>query len=209
VVSSLGMPKFEVKGNQIFVVEKFVASKSSDRASQDVVFASEIFAAVIDGATTTFPCACCGLDAGRLAATNVASTLGSLNEKADLATTLHEIRRGISDTTAALPCGGESWAASMPLLSFSRRQLWVVGDVTVLLDGTQMRWPKKVDRVASDFRAAMVRATLAGGADIAEIRAEDPGRGAIIPLLQAQVAFRNNARAGSYALQRSQRSQPQ
>jgi hypothetical protein len=184
----------------IAVAESFVIGKAPRASScQDAIEVTDRHAAVIDGTTTVDPCTCCGSSAGGRAAAVVANAVRDLPADAALATFLKRAEEELVLATRGLPCGGQGWSASAAVFSAVRREVWVVGDVGVAIDGRFAAHRKAIDEVSARARAAVLRAASLDGVPDRTLLAEDPGRRAILPLLRAQQSFRNRTAAGELA----------
>ena len=178
------------------VVESASFAKSQrDEENEDVIVLTPAFAAIIDGATDKSGLRYGGLTGGRLAAQALASAFENLDPGADINTAVDFLTTRLE--AAVRRAGGNPAAWTCPTASFvcyaaARREIWRVGDSVFRLD-EQIDAPiTLIDRVASEARATLDRALLASGARPEEIRASDPGRDMILPLLRVAGAFQNH-----------------
>lgn len=179
-------------------IERSVVAKVPGTGA-DVIATSASFAAVIDGATVSSPCRCCGRRAGALAADAIARVIETLDADSDLPHFLELVQRRLVRATADLDCAGDGWVASAAVYADSRREVWLIGDATALVNGHAYRMTKRVDQVAAEFRSVVDRAAIAAGSSHDDLRADDVGRSAIRPLLIRQHSFRNNLGAEDLA----------
>lgn len=178
------------------VVEEFVEGKSADRECEDVVIATSDFAAVIDGATDETGTVYEGKAGGLFAAETLATTIDALAPD----TTAREFADQLSSHLAlaaseASHQDGSSarWpSASLVCLSFSRHEIWRIGDCSFLVDGVPNIGTKRVDDAAYGFRAAINASLLAHGTPLEEILASDPGAEFARPLFDLQQQLTNN-----------------
>jgi hypothetical protein len=190
VTEKVGLVVREYARDMYRVVESFLAAKTGHPLDcEDAILATETFAAIIDGATTADG----GRDGsgrtwGRIASETCSAVLASL---APDATVDHALRQ-FSDalTTVSGPDDGPS--ATVVVFSAVRREVWRIGDTSFALDGRpHPPPPKEIDSVLSRVRALELQTQLAEGATVQELRARDPGREMITPLLQRMHVFRN------------------
>ena len=155
------------------VVESFTAAKSGDeRLNEDLLAVTDYAAAVVDGVSghpgTAPP------TMGRMAALAVREAIlgfGPKSRPAEMAAAMNEALTDID---------GEAVAA---VYHHPSRTVVRVGDIAVGIGGTFSLRPKLSDEVAAAARAVLLRTRLDGGADPAELAAQDPGREMIWPLL--------------------------
>lgn len=179
-------------------VERTLVPKGAG-PSADAIGITDHYAAVIDGTTVSEPCVCCGDRAGLLAVDAVLGVIDTLPSGAGLAEFLEQVAATLTNRTAELSCRGRAWVASIAVYSADRREVWLVGDAAVVVDGVHHQHRKRIDAVAAEFRSAVDRAALAGGATVDDLRRDDVGRTAIGALLTRQRHFRNNLAAGELA----------
>jgi len=175
------------------VVEQFIAGKSGVDSDlcEDAIVVTQHFAAVIDGATDKTGCLYGGVKGGRAAALAIASAVEDLPADIDAASAIAVLTAAMAPLAAVGPDDGPS--AAVCIYSQARREVWQVGDVDYVLPGASMlrRPAKDVDQAAAFFRAAILATRLAAGDSEDELRANDPGREAIMPLLREQYRLRN------------------
>ena len=82
------------------------------------------------------------------------------------------------------------------MLSVSRREIWLVGDCQARVGSRWIRNHKDIDSLLAAARAVFLELALANGMDVDELRATDPGRDYIRPLLEQQAVLQNNPGAG-------------
>lgn len=179
------------------VIEQFIEAKSHDgRACEDAVFFSPAYAAVIDGATDKTGRTFAGLPGGLFAARSILATLAGLDADLDIQDFVDEIGNGLLRDIAREardfdPHLEDGPSATLVVYSPARREVWRVGDGSWAIDGRANLGERTIDRTAASARAAFLRARLLRGATLEELRMRDDGRTFILPLLNAQHAFRN------------------
>jgi hypothetical protein len=89
-------------------------------------------------------------------------------------------------------------AAAGAVFSLRRRQVVVITDVWVSVDGVATFYGHDFETVVTQARRALTEAELAAGRSVDELRAEDPGRRAVHQLLVGEAALRNVDADGPY-----------
>lgn len=168
------------------VIETLSVSKTGDEAlNEDAFVVCDDVIAVFDGETNkeqpVVPAP------GRLVVSALADAVRNLPAGCDPETTV----KFLQETVAALPEQGSSMAAVGAVLDFQSRRLTRVGDVAVGINGQFHIRRKLLDEVAATSRAALLRARLSAGWTVDVLRAEDPGREMVLPLLKAAKVWRN------------------
>lgn len=176
----------------IEIIEVHLQGASGDYEScEDVVVSEEEIVAVFDGATDKAAGQKSLPSPGRMAAEALAR---AAVEGARLP--IHRAKEFVdylSDAVASIdgPTESEPPSAVGALLLPGLRQVWSVGDVWRGIDGTFAHDVKELDRIAASARAAHLQCLLAAGEDLDQLRAKDPGRKLILPLLRRASVFRN------------------
>ena len=161
------------------IVEQFVEAKTAGRVCEDMVIVTSDFAAVIDGASDATGMVFDGRSGGRLAAETVVGAITDLEpdstarQFADLAS-----ERLLQAVTVAIGDISDSvrWpAATVVCLSFSRNEIWRIGDCSFVVDGLAHNTSLRVNDAVYSFRAGINAALLASGTPLEEILANDPG----------------------------------
>lgn len=170
------------------LVEAFVLGKDSSVPSEDVIVVTPDFLAVFDGMSS--PLRCAGHPgSGRAfaeAAARALVTLPASVSARDAINVISEAQRSIR-TEHAGPSG-----AVAAILSLTRKEVWRIGDIHVMIGEQNLPAHKDVDAAMALFRAAVNAAHLASGMPLADVLATDPGLVATAPLLQLQPALANN-----------------
>lgn len=89
-------------------------------------------------------------------------------------------------------------AAAGAVFSLHRRQVVVVTDTWVSVDGVATFYGHEFETVVTQARRALTEAELAAGRSVDDLRAEDPGRQAVHQLLLGEAALRNVDADGPY-----------
>jgi hypothetical protein len=180
------------------VIETFIEAKTGDLATcEDLIVESEQFLAVFDGATDKTDARYDGLAGGQFAARNLAETLSRLPPDASAADCVEAMSDRLRQGTAE--CGPmrppeEGPSASVLVFSASRSEIWRVGDCSWAMGDEVHQGSKLIDAIVAAARAALLEALLDSGATVDELRATDPGRAMLMPLLENQHRFRNSER---------------
>ncbi len=170
------------------VVEVSSFSKTGDETlNEDAFIVDDGVIAVFDGETNkgkaVIPAP------GRRVALALADAAGNLPSACDPET----IVKNLQEAVAALSEADPSTAAVGAVLDIRTRRLTRVGDITVGIDGQFHFQRKLLDDIAAASRAALLRTHLLAGWTADALRAEDPGREMILPLLRAATAWRNQS----------------
>lgn len=191
----------------IRVIEQFSEGKSPSRPSEDRLYASDSFCAVIDGSTSKAPPpAADGHTTGWLAATILSQSLRTLPPQTDaIAASRHftsAIARyyadnGLTDTVRRHP--ERRLTASMVVYSHHRREIWLYGDCQFRLAGRTCTHPKTVDTILSGIRADIIHYLLRHGMTKEELQSHDLGRDFIYSALRDQCGFQNAPPDNPYA----------
>jgi hypothetical protein len=186
------------------IVEQFVAGKAADPdLCEDAVVVTARHAAVVDGATDISGRTYDGVAGGRWAMAACQAAIEELPAGIDafsaVAAMTSELDRRLAPGLPVVerPC------ASVTVYSAARREIWQIGDVGFAYRNLcpSVGQPRKaVDRIAADFRAALIAAEVAAGTvDLDEPIGVDPGWSAIQALIARQGALRNTTGPYGYA----------
>lgn len=179
------------------IIEQLVEAKSRDgRESEDVIFSSPAYAAVIDGATDKTGRTFAGLPGGLFAARSILRTIASLDAGLDIRSFVDGLSQGLVEDIARVAPGfdprtDDGPSAALVVYSPARREVWRVGDASWAADGAVHLGDSPIDRATASARAAFLRARIIQGVPVERLRAHDEGRAFIRPLLDMQHAFRN------------------
>jgi hypothetical protein len=80
---------------------------------------------------------------------------------------------------------------SVVVFSKLRREIWRVGDCQFRIGEKLFRTEKRLDSIAAEVRAAYTESLICEGHTIDDLRASDPGRELVLPLIRRAKAFRN------------------
>lgn len=180
----------------LHVIESHVRNRDGGLHGGDAVVVTPHHAAVIDGVTGKTALHFDGLPADQFAARVIADALRTCDPAAEVSTVLTTLGAALTGSLAAL--GFDTGLVSPPaatvgIVALAREELWLVGDITGLLDGrTVTGGAPPTDAVLADLRAAYLHALLAGGANPAELAEADPSQALLAPMLEQQHVFGNH-----------------
>jgi hypothetical protein len=172
------------------VVERCLVGAVSDVDCADVLIRAPDLVGVADGATGK-PWDPPGSPDGRTLALTVAEVLAGprRGSAADAVAACTETIAALFAAAGLAPGSGS--AATVAVLDARSRQVWRVGDVSVLIDGERFPTRPNGERMVAAARALVLTERLAAGANVDELLADDPGRATVQPLLRALVGLRN------------------
>lgn len=179
------------------IIEEYVRSKSdSPDLCEDVIFKSDDFYAVIDGATAKSDVKINGMSSGRFLALTVQEALKELKPKSRAKAAFKTINAHIQSSLIDASYQRSDSASERPtvsivVLSVHRQELWSLGDCQAMVDGQLYRWSKQVDHILAGYRAFITQQALAQGKSIKELQDHDVGREAIRGSLKSQFVFQN------------------
>lgn len=183
------------------ITEQYLKGKFDDaQQCEDVIFVSEDFIAVIDGATSK-SCAIAadqitsGKRAGQLireglsvlpADTDMQSAISNFNQ---LITAYYHQNKG---TKYYWDNPVERLTASTVIYSKNKHELWMIGDCMAMINGELITNHKKVDEVCSGLRSAFITNKLMRNeTTLEQLSKSDAGRDFIMPLLRWSIQFQN------------------
>ncbi|MFF9025163.1 hypothetical protein [Streptomyces eurythermus] len=185
------------------VIEQRVTSKAGLQGPcEDGIVVTPHHAAVIDGATDKSCMHFEGVSGGQFAMQACAQAIANLAPDADASTAVQRLTETLRSRLPDKLSISDRPSAVVAIYSAQRREIWRVGDVSIWYDGMSPRGgahQNRVDFYASGVRAAVLTAELISGRTVEELRGEDYGRAAILPLLVRQGVFANNPDAGEWA----------
>ncbi len=144
--------------------------------------------AVVDGETRKTGGDHGGPDPGATAADILAQGIADLPIDIDLMSACARLSSEIPKRDE----GSQQPAAVAAIIHVPSRRVWQVGDVAVGINGTFDVPKKRLDIIAAEARAALLRALLDAGDDLDNPEI-DPGREMVLPLLRAAWTYRNLA----------------
>lgn len=186
------------------IVEVFTASKTGDDSrNEDAIVITPDFIAVLDGVTSKQCPLVEGMTGGRFAAMAAKRAIERMPPEIEGVAAVRYLGGELRESLAAkmrLSPQVDPPAVVAALYSRARKEIWRVGDLSLLIDGVLHRREKEVDRVASGARALAIEIALSSGTSPEEIACNDIGRNLIMPLLKGQHIFANQSGLYGYAV---------
>jgi hypothetical protein len=177
------------------VLDRFTHSKSRENVgNEDRLAFSDAYIAVIDGATSKNSQTFNGFSGGAYVARIIEDSLSVIQPGLSGSDLIAEISKIVDNHLAQTSRSERRPSAVAAILSLHAKTITRVGDVGVMINGIGAIPQKTIDQIAANARAAFTRAELARGKiKLDTIKRCDPGRAFILPLLEAQYVFQNNA----------------
>jgi len=163
-----------------------VSKRGSSDLNEDVLVISDSVVAVFDGETDKSSTAG-ELSPGRIAALTLAEAVLAVSDLDTPEIAVKRLNESLAGHDGALP----ELVAVGAFLHLATRRIVRVGDVAVGIDACPELPARKIDVVAANARAALLESLLREGRSIDDLRATDPGRELILPLLRAARQWRN------------------
>ena len=185
------------------LIEQFCKSKTGvEQDCEDLVFVSNQYIAVIDGATSKSSARLEGKTGGRIAAECIAHCLAhpSWGAGADARTVVDAIQASLKAFSQNMSHDSVHLCASAVIFSVEKRQVWAVGDCQFMLNGVLYTFGKKVDTILSETRSLAIQMLLASGIKEEELLKEDKAREIIYPLLKMQRVLENKTSEYGYSV---------
>ena len=178
------------------VLESFVMSRAGDiGGGGDATLVSEHYAAVIDGVTGKTRLLFDSLRSDQFAAREVATAIHNLPSEIDGLDAVARISSALRDSVESLGFDSNlvsSPGATLGIVSLEREELWVIGDISALVDGVLLPGaPPPTDAVLCGLRAAYLSSLLLAGASVEDLLRDDPSQRLIEPMLEQQWLFAN------------------
>lgn len=176
------------------ILEHSLCGKWNDPAvCEDELIVRPQLVAVVDGATSKSGRLFHGMSSGQYASQCLARRLRAddIPEKdgTQIFSCLDQCLRASWPTPA--PSEHELPRASAIVYNDYFKQIWVYGDCQCMINGVAHSHTKPVDTLLADLRSFYLEYHLLHGADENSLFREDPGREAIVPLLNMQFSFEN------------------
>lgn len=165
-----------------------IAKSGRPEFNEDALALSNSIVAVFDGETDKSGSSL-RPSAGRQAALTLAEAvleISDIDTPEVAVKRLHEALTGLDGAYSELVAVGA-------FVHLKTRRIVRVGDVAIGINARPQLPPKQIDVIASKARAALLESRLREGHTLDELRAADPGREMILPLLRAARQWRNVA----------------
>ena len=178
------------------VTEAATFSKTGDESeNEDAFLVTDELVAVFDGVTEADPQGD-GPTPGRSAVQALVEATRSL----DLSMPAGEIIAYLHETVAGVADGSEGIGAMGAILDVKSKRIMRVGDIRIGIDGMFDNPFTIWEDDAAMARSTLLRCCLANGQSVDELRANDPGRQMILPLIRASVHLRNREQPYGFAV---------
>ncbi len=180
----------------INIVEKNLIGKRSDQTlCEDGVFINEHFVCVVDGVTSKGKQKWQGkLTSGGYAKEVIIKTMQSLPYDISRDEFFLRLDNELSKAYKAEVQNDDitEWLrACIIVYSDFYREIWLVGDCSLMINGTVFDNSKKIDVLLSELRSFTIQKFLADGGEEDLLYTEDIGRQAITPFINCQLSFEN------------------
>ncbi len=186
-------------GELMRCVERFVASKTgNEETCEDAAGVLSHFAFVVDGGSS--PHRADDPRSGRIAAVAIANALQQTSPRCTAHEAAEFLTRALAEQLRSLGLepdhDGDRPCASLACFSLNRREVWLIGGCQALLitggePGDRLTGEASIDIALASTRALVLATELSRGRSVHELRAQDPGRAFIEPLLRQAYLFRN------------------
>lgn len=175
------------------IIEKLTVSKTgNDDFNEDAYVVTDTIVAVFDGETDKRDVIQEDPSPGRVASQVLTEAVAELSEDFDPEIMVKYLGKAVSSVSNP----EVEHVAVGAILNLSSRCLVRVGDISVGINGVFNCSRKRIDEIAGQARAALLMSELRSGATINYLRATDPGRKMVLPLLRAASKWRNQSDPG-------------
>ena len=172
------------------IIEKLTVSKTgNDSLNEDAYVVTDTVVAVFDGETDKRDAIQGSTSPGRIAAQILAGAAAELPEDIDPEIMVKYLGQAVLSVSKP----EVEPVAVGAILNLNSRCLVRVGDISVGINGAFNCSRKRIDEIAGQARAALLMSELRSGTTMDYLRAADPGRKMILPLLRAASKWRNQS----------------
>ena len=182
------------------IIERFSRGKAGQAGlNEDCLVVTENFIAVLDGVTAKLCPQIDGRSGGRFAVEVATDRIGRFEAGVTAREAVDQLTKALREAVsqkARLEEGVDGPAFGAIIYSKSRREVWRVADLLLMMDGVLYAQEKPIDRITSSARSFMIAAALRQGVSESDILQNDIGRAFIAPMLEKQHFFAN--RPGLY-----------
>lgn len=176
------------------IIEVFRKGKSRNKICEDQYAITDNFVAVIDGVTSKSDFRFDGKTTGRLAADIIKSVIETMPE----CTSLEGFLEGVNERFAMM-CDvypylknnrDKGMQSVCAIYSDYYREIWMIGDCQVMVDGREYHNNKPSDEILSNMRSLVVSCL---SSDHTEQESMDVARGIVLPWILESTKFANDA----------------
>jgi glycerophosphoryl diester phosphodiesterase len=177
------------------IIERFSQGKAGQAGlNEDCLVITENFIAVLDGVTTKLCPHIDGKSGGRFAVEVAAGRIGNFDPGITARKAVDLLGQSLREAVTQkvrLGEGIDGPAFGAIVYSKSRREVWRVADLLLMMDGALHAQEKPIDRITSSARSFMIAAAIRQGVPESDILRNDIGRTFIAPMLEKQHFFAN------------------
>ncbi len=173
------------------IIETFKMPKSNSIDCEDDIIITDGFIAVVDGVTAKTDFKFDGKTPGKLAYELIKESIEQANStdtcQAIISSCNEKIRDAYKSVDFSEDKGQKGIAASAVIYSNHFREIWMIGDCQVLVDGKLYLNPKKSDIVCAEMRSLILHIRKNNSLD----DTKDVGREFVLPWILGATAFAN------------------
>ncbi|MGI5173839.1 hypothetical protein H0R92_09600 [Treponema sp. OMZ 840] len=175
------------------ILESLIKGKTTDGYCEDVLVVTDRFIAVIDGVTSKSDFIYEGKKTGRLAAELVQKAIEQSPADAECSKIIKKCNSIFKDfyKNVDFPYEKQKYGlqAVAAIYSVSKREIWLIGDCQVMVNGKKYTNSRKSDTLFGELRCMLRYLSETNESDCS--KAEDAGREAILPWILKTTAFAN------------------
>lgn len=180
------------------IIEHSCIGKSETKLCEDVCVISDNFIAVIDGVTSKSNFLYDGnTTTGRLAANIIRNVIERSHKEISLLELLDSFNSAFAQQSKQIPFlqnnSEKGLQAVCAVYSDYWREIWIIGDCQVMVDGTLYHNPKKSDSLLSKMRSFIIDCLVADNPNIPIEQHLSTARNAILPWIVKSTQFANNS----------------
>jgi hypothetical protein len=182
----------------IFVHEHSVIPRCDNRKCEDRLVVTDSFVAVIDGATSkgSSPIE---IEAVHVVVEEISTLVRVMPDNISIQEFIESATNRVSLALSAV-CPEDGWLAGPPsaglvMFSLARREIWIVGDGWLMIDGIARRLGSETENHLAVVRSLVAHCLIQNGTTVDELRQHDSSRDAILPILAMQWTLRNRVDA--------------
>lgn len=180
--------------NTIEIIETFIKGKASPSLCEDAYVISKDFVAVIDGITSKSDFSYQGKTTGKLAAQIIQNVLETLPRQAEIEEFIAQVNQRIQQFYQQVPfpysIEEKGLQAVCAVYSDHHRQIWLIGDCKVQVDGQNYENPKKSDQILAAMRSLAIHVLER---DPVNQKVQTQARSLIEPWILKATTFANDA----------------
>ena len=176
------------------IIETFRKGKSPEKVCEDLYAITDSFVAVIDGVTSKSDFRSNGKTTGRLAAEIIKSVIQTMPRDITLKGFLAAVNEHFTRMCDEYPYlknnRDKGMQAVCAIYSDYYREIWMIGDCQVMVDGREYRNNKPSDEILSNMRSLVISCMRS---DHTEQESMDAARSIVLPWILESTKFANRA----------------